>query len=141
MTASQHHSQRHMGAHLAAAPEADHGQRFVDCDVRQTSLDRGTVPPIGARMRWICNDIGAAFRAMRSKNRNGSPLSDRRDVIVTMNEYEERFRPPTPSLHQTFVGLQGPNRNRRRIRYLWAVAALVGGLIAGAVSDDFRLFR
>ena len=52
-----------MGAHLAAAPEADHGQRFVDCDVRQTSLDRGTVPPIGARMRWICNDIGAAFRS------------------------------------------------------------------------------
>jgi len=92
-------------------------------------------------MRWVRTDIGAAFRAMRPKCRNGSPLSDRREVIVTMNEYEERFRPPTPSLHQTFVGSRGPNRRRRWIRYLWAVAALIGGLIVGAVSDDFRLFR
>ena len=47
MTASQHHSQRHMGAHLAAAPGAGFDQRFVDCDMPQTSLDRGRVPPIG----------------------------------------------------------------------------------------------
>jgi hypothetical protein len=68
-------------------------------------------------------------------------LPDRREVTMTMREYEERFRSPPPSLHQTFVGIRGPNRSRRRSRYLWAVAGLVGGLIAGAVSDDFRLFR
>src|SRR6516162_1930681 len=67
-------------------------------------------------------------------------LPDRREVTMTMREYEERFRPPPPSLHQIFVGIRGPNHSRLRIRYLWAVAALVGGFIAGAVSDDFRLF-
>ena len=62
------------------------------------------------------------------------------EVMVTVNEYEERFRPPTPSLYQTFVEIRGPNHSRRRIRYLWAVAALVGGVIAGrfqTISDFF----
>jgi len=41
---------------------------------------------------------------------------------MTMSEYEERFRPAAPSLHQTFTEVRGPNRGgRRRIR-----AALVG---------------
>ena len=104
MTASQHHSQRHMGAHLAAAPGAGFDQRFVDCDMPQTSLDRGRVPPIGACMRWVRTDIGAAFRAMCPKCRNGSPLSDRREVIVTMNEYEERCRPPTHAMGELTAG-------------------------------------
>src|SRR5215813_6473401 len=78
---------------------------------------------------------------MRPKFRKGSALPDRREVTMTMREYEERFRSPPPSLHQIFVEIRGPNHSRQRIRYLWAVAALVGGLIAGAVSDDFRLFR
>ena len=59
---------------------------------------------------------------------------------MTMREYEERFRSPPPSLHQIFVGLRGPNHSRQRIRYLWAVAVLVGGLIAGrfqTISDFF----
>jgi hypothetical protein len=138
VTASQRHSQWHMRAHLAAAPDANFVQRFVDCRVHRTSLDRGRVKPIAARMRSVRADIGAA---MRPKFRNGSPLSDHREVIVTMNEYEEWFRPPTRSLHQTFAEIRGPNRRRRWVRYLWAVAALIGGLIVGAVSDDFRLFR
>ena len=27
---------------------------------------------------------------------------------MTMSEYEERFRPPVPSLHQTFTEVRGP---------------------------------
>jgi hypothetical protein len=45
---------------------------------------------------------------------------------MTMSEYEERFRPPAPSLHQTFAEVRGPNRGRRRSRRLWVAAALVG---------------
>jgi hypothetical protein len=29
---------------------------------------------------------------------------------MTMSEYEERFRPPAPSLHQTFTEVRGPDR-------------------------------
>jgi hypothetical protein len=77
---------------------------------------------------------------MRPKCRNGSALSDCRKVSVTMSEYEERFRSPTPSLHQTFAEILEPNRSRRQIRDLWVAAALVGVIIAAAVSDEFRLF-
>ena len=45
---------------------------------------------------------------------------------MTMSEYEERFRPPAPSLHQTFVEVRRPNRGGRRSRRLWVTAALVG---------------
>jgi hypothetical protein len=45
---------------------------------------------------------------------------------MTMSEYEERFRSPTPSLHQIFAAARGPNRERRRSRRLWMAAALVG---------------
>ena len=31
---------------------------------------------------------------------------------MTMSEYEERFRPPAPSLHQTFTEVRGPNREK-----------------------------
>src|SRR5215469_6909330 len=44
---------------------------------------------------------------------------------MTMSEYEERFRPPVPSLHQTFAEVRGPNR-RTGSRRLWVAAALVG---------------
>jgi predicted DNA-binding transcriptional regulator AlpA len=40
----------------------------------------------------------------------GSTFSNAREVIMTMSEYEERFRPPAPSLHQTFAEVRGPNR-------------------------------
>ena len=33
---------------------------------------------------------------------------------MTMSEYEERFRPPAPSLHQTFTEVRGPNRGGYR---------------------------
>ena len=33
----------------------------------------------------------------------GSTLPDRREVLMIMSEYEERFRSPTSSLHQIFA--------------------------------------
>jgi len=46
---------------------------------------------------------------------------------MTMSEYEERFRPPAPSLHQTFAEVRGPNRGGGRgSRRFWVAAALVG---------------
>ena len=45
---------------------------------------------------------------------------------MTMSEYEERFRPPAPSLHQTIAQVRGSNRGGRRNRRLWVAAALVG---------------
>ena len=45
---------------------------------------------------------------------------------MTISEYEERFRPPAPSLHQTFTEGRGPNRGGRRSRRLWVTAALIG---------------
>lgn len=45
---------------------------------------------------------------------------------MIMSEYEERFRSPAPSLHQTFAAARGPNRGRQRSRRLWVAAALVG---------------
>jgi len=46
---------------------------------------------------------------------------------MTVREYEERFRCPTPSLHQTFAATRGPNRGRRS-RYFWVAAALVSAI-------------
>ena len=45
---------------------------------------------------------------------------------MTMSEYEERFRSPTPSLHQIFAAALGPNRDRRGSLRLGVAAALVG---------------
>ena len=45
---------------------------------------------------------------------------------MTMSEYEERFRPAAPSLHQTFTEVRGLNRGGRRSRRLWVTAALIG---------------
>ena len=56
----------------------------------------------------------------------GPAFSSLREVIMTMSEYEERFRPPAPSLHQTFTEVRGPNRGGRRSRRLWVAAAVVG---------------
>jgi hypothetical protein len=47
------------------------------------------------------------------------PLPDRRGVVMTMSEYEERFRAPAPSLHQIFAAIRGPNATRRRSRRFW----------------------
>jgi len=65
-------------------------------------------------------------REIRPEISEGSTFSNLREVIMTMSEYEERFRPPAPSLHQTFSEVRGPNRGGRRSRRLWISAALVG---------------
>ena len=88
--------------------------------------------------RWIdaaCHS-GFAWTSMRrclgqqpvntAEISEGSTFSNLREVIMTMSEYEERFRPPAPSLHQTFTEVRGPNRGGRRSRRLWVSAALVG---------------
>src|ERR1700730_4182161 len=56
----------------------------------------------------------------------GSSFSNLREVIMTMSEYEERFRPPAPSLHQAFNDVRGPNRGGMGMRRLWVSAALFG---------------
>src|SRR5262249_51586060 len=56
----------------------------------------------------------------------GSTFFNLREVIMTMSEYEERFRPPAPSLHQTFAEVRGPNRGGKQRRRLWVTAALLG---------------
>jgi hypothetical protein len=45
---------------------------------------------------------------------------------MTMSEYEERFRPSAPPLHQTFAEVRVPSRGGRLSRRLWVTAALVG---------------
>jgi len=45
---------------------------------------------------------------------------------MSMSEYEERFRPQTPSLHQVFAAARGPKSERRGNLRLWVAAALVG---------------
>jgi len=45
---------------------------------------------------------------------------------MSMSEYEERFRSPTPSLHQIFAATGRPNRGRQWARRLWVAGALVG---------------
>jgi len=83
-------------------------QRFVDYGLTQTSLDRRNMQLITALM-----------------NTKGSSLSGQSRVVMTMREYEERFRFPAPSLHQTFVGTRRPNRARRRRRF-WRALTVVG---------------
>ena len=49
---------------------------------------------------------------------------------MTVSEYEERFRASSPSLHETFVAMQGSGPRRRRRQLLWAAVALAGGILA-----------
>src|SRR5262252_4117468 len=71
---------------------------------------------------------GGVVSGQHSGNFGGSTFFNLREVIMTMSEYEERFRPPAPSLHQTFAEVRGPNRGGRRSRRLWVTAALVGAM-------------
>jgi hypothetical protein len=50
------------------------------------------------------------------------------EVIMSISEYEERFRPPAPSIHQIFAATGGRRREPRRRRRSWVVAAAVGVL-------------
>jgi hypothetical protein len=49
---------------------------------------------------------------------------------MTVSEYEERFRISAPSLHETFVAIQGSGPRRRRRQRFWAAVALAGGIMA-----------
>jgi hypothetical protein len=49
--------------------------------------------------------------------------------VMTVSEYEERFRFSSPSLHETFVAMQGSGPRRRRRQRFWAAVALAGGII------------
>jgi hypothetical protein len=56
---------------------------------------------------------------------------------VTIDEYEERFRPAVPSLHQTFAESQGPGWQRLRKRRLQIVGAILA-IIAMATEIGVR---
>jgi hypothetical protein len=49
---------------------------------------------------------------------------------MTVSEYEQRFRVSSPSLHETFVAMQGSGPRRRRRQRFWAAVALAGGIMA-----------
>ena len=51
---------------------------------------------------------------------------------MTVSEYEERFRISSPSLHETFVAMQGSNPRRRRSQRFRAAIALAVGIMAAA---------
>ena len=59
-------------------------------------------------------------------NIKDSILPDHREVVMTMSEYEERFRSPPSSLHQTFADARGLKRRRWRSHCFWVTAVLVG---------------
>ena len=50
--------------------------------------------------------------------------------VMTVSQYEERFRFSVPSLHETFVGMQGSGSRRRRRQRFWAAVVLAGGIMA-----------
>src|SRR5215471_12856694 len=54
-------------------------------------------------------------------------------VIVTVTEYEERFRRPWPSLYQIFAESQGPSWRRRRRRRM-RIVAVISAIIALATE-------
>src|SRR5262249_30754129 len=111
-------------------PDADFIQRFVDFGLARTSFEQRTLPPITALVPGPphgrrCDPCSAAIGAAQETPER-STASDRREVAMTMSEYEERFRPPGPSLHQTYAATRGRNAGRRR--RIWLVAAAVGVL-------------
>ena len=99
---------------------------FVDWDHSYVVESRG-IPPVTMLMRRARADVEAALSPGQQPGNIGRlDLLYAREVIMTMSEYEERFRPPAPSLHQTFAEVRGPHRGGRRGRRLWVTAALVG---------------
>ena len=57
---------------------------------------------------------------------------------MTVSEYEERFRPPAPSLHQAFIDMHGPKWTRRRRQRLWIAAAVLGLMTAAMETASYR---
>ena len=87
---------------------------------------RLVVEIVGSRRSLQANSDLFSWRCRVPRRPIRENLSNLREVIMTMSEYEERFRPPAPSLHQTFAEVRRPNRGGRRNRRLWVTAALVG---------------
>ena len=58
---------------------------------------------------------------------NGQRIASRSTCVernvMTVSEYEERFRFSAPSLHETFVAMQGTRARRRRRPRFWAAVA------------------
>src|SRR5215469_7771570 len=100
------------------------------CRLRDRSCVFGsTQQPAAALMQWVRADIERNYSGRQPGNApelpEGSSPPDYREVIMTVSEYEERFRSPTPSLHQIFAAAWGPNSGRWRSRGLWVAVALV----------------
>jgi hypothetical protein len=57
-----------------------------------------------------------------------------------MSQYEERFLPPAPSLHQTFAAAAGRGEKRWR-RRIWAAAAEAGALAIICTVGSHRAVR
>src|SRR5215831_17103586 len=125
VAASRRHLNGH-GSHSAATPVVGFSAL---CRLRDHSYVVGSTRHAPG---YPCDATGSqGLEAVLSPDNSreiseGSTFSNLREVIMTMSEYEERFRPPAPSLHQTFAEIRGPNRGGRRGRHLWVVAALVG---------------
>jgi len=101
-------------------------QRFVDSGIIHTSLDSTQHAPVTALMRRVRANVEVAcLRTTGGTSRKARP-SNAREVTMTMREYEERFRPSAPPLHQTFAEVRRPSRGGRRSRRLWVMAALFG---------------
>ena len=82
--------------------------------------------PVTALMRRVRANVEVAcLRTTGGTSRKARP-SNAREVTMTMREYEERFRPSAPPLHQTFAEVRRPSRGGRRSRRLWVMAALFG---------------
>jgi TetR/AcrR family transcriptional repressor of nem operon len=57
---------------------------------------------------------------------------------MTTGEYEERFRAPAQSLHETFSDMHGPKWMRRRRRRVWIAAAMLGLITAAMETTSHR---
>jgi hypothetical protein len=53
---------------------------------------------------------------------------------MSMREYEERLRPPAPSLHQILAAARGSDRGRR-----WGRCVLAGTAVLGILSMTCRV--
>jgi len=61
VTASQRHPKEHMTSVQQPHGTQDFFQRLVDYGLTQTSLDRCSMAPVTALMRWVRTDIEAAL--------------------------------------------------------------------------------
>jgi hypothetical protein len=121
-------------AHGISAPDKEFFSKRVDCGITHTSLDRrrsaaGQSADAMSSHRHRGGIISGQQPGHALEIPEGSSLPERREVIMSMSEYEERFRSSTPSLHQIFAAAREANRQRRDSRRLWVAAALVGVLM------------